>query len=57
MPLTILFWGIYLFCIIFGVWGWYEPANPAWRQRVGGYFALWLLVGMLGWRIFGPAIR
>jgi hypothetical protein len=57
MPIGILFWAIYILCLIFGVWGYWEPAQPSWRQRVGGYLALWVLVGLVGWRIFGPAVR
>jgi hypothetical protein len=57
MPMNVLFWGIYLLCLIFGTWGYYDASQPTWYRRAGGYVALWILVGMLGWRIFGPAVR
>ena len=57
MPLGILFWVVYIIALLVGLWGWYEPAAPNWRQRVGGYVTLWLLVGVLGWEVFGPAVR
>jgi hypothetical protein len=57
MPLSILFWVIYLISLLVGFWGYYEPAQPLWYRRVGGYIVLWLLVGILGWSVFGPAVR
>ncbi len=57
MPLSFIFWGIYILSILFGWWANYEPAQPRWPHRFGGYFVLWILVGMLGWHVFGPAVR
>jgi hypothetical protein len=57
MPLNLLFWVVYILALLIGWWGYYEPAQPAWVRRAGSYTALWLLVGILGWRVFGPAIR
>ncbi len=57
MPLSILFWVIYLVALVFSFWGYYEPGNPLWARRAGGGFVLWVLVGILGWHAFGPAIR
>lgn len=57
MPLSILFWVIYLISLLVGGWGYYEPAQPTWFRRAGGYFILWILVGILGWSVFGPAVK
>jgi hypothetical protein len=57
MPISILFWVIYVVAILIGFWSSYEPAQPLWFRRAGGYLALWLLVGILGWHVFGPVIR
>ena len=57
MPLGILFWVIYVVCIIFGIWSNYEQNQPLWFKRAGAYFVLWLLVGMLGWEVFGPVVH
>jgi hypothetical protein len=57
MPLGILFWVIYVIAIIFSVWSSYEVNQPLWFRRAGAYFVIWLLVGILGWRVFGPVIR
>lgn len=56
MPLSILFWVIYIICLVFGVWGFYVPGQP-WYRPAGGYVILWILVGILGWHVFGPAVR
>jgi hypothetical protein len=57
MPLNILFWVIYILALIVSWWGYYEPAQPNWGRRFGGAIAFWALVGILGWRVFGPAVR
>lgn len=57
MPMGILFWTIYIIAILFGVWSNYAPADPLWTRRVGAYSVLWLLVGILGWQVFGPAVK
>jgi len=56
MPMSVLFWCIYIFSILFGIWGYYDPAQPNWYRRAGGYLVLWILVGLLGYHVFGPAI-
>jgi membrane protein YdbS with pleckstrin-like domain len=57
MPLGIFFWVLYIISLIIGFWGYYEPAQPTWYRRAGGYIVLWILVGILGWSVFGPAVR
>jgi len=57
MPLSILFWVIYTVAIIFGVWSNYAPAEPLWYRKAGAYLVLWLLVGILGWSVFGPVVK
>lgn len=57
MPISYLFWGIYIFAILFSLWAYYEPAQPLWYRRASGVIILWILVGILGYRVFGSAIR
>jgi hypothetical protein len=57
MPLSYLFWVIYILSLLVGVWGYYEPAPAPWFRRAGGYVILWVLVGMLGWHVFGSAVK
>jgi hypothetical protein len=56
MPRNLLFWGLYLICILFGFWL-VGPADQPWYRRTGLHIVLWILIGMLGWQIFGPAVR
>jgi hypothetical protein len=56
MPLSILFWVVYLLALVLGFWANYD-GQPNWPRRAGGYGALWLLVGILGWQVFGPAVK
>jgi hypothetical protein len=56
MPLGIFFWVIYLIAIFASYWFFYE-ANQPWFKRAGGFWVIWLLVGILGWQVFGPAIK
>jgi hypothetical protein len=57
MPLGIFFWVVYVVAIIFGVWSNYEPAPSPWFKRAGAYLVLWLLVGILGWAVFGAVVK
>jgi hypothetical protein len=56
MPLNILFWVIYLIALLVAWWGYYEAGKP-WFRPFGSAIALWLLVGILGWKVFGAAVR
>jgi hypothetical protein len=47
---------IYIVGVLFGFWLYYEPAQP-WFKRTGGFLVLWILVGIIGWRVFGPAVH
>ncbi|MES2367487.1 MAG: hypothetical protein V4563_16545 [Pseudomonadota bacterium] len=55
MGLDLLFWMLMIIWLIFGGLAWYEPAAPHWR---GGYNLLnFVLFAILGWKVFGAAIR
>ena len=57
MTLGLLFWVIYLIAVLFGFWVNYEANQPLWFRRAGAFLVLWVLVGILGWEVFGPAVR
>lgn len=57
MPLGILFWVIYVIAVLFGFWANYNPGQPFAIRPFGSYFVIWLLVGVLGWEVFGPVVR
>lgn len=52
MSAGIWFWLIYIFCFLFA--GWY-----AWGYGpvpLGGSLVVFVLIGLLGWRLFGPPV-
>jgi len=57
MPLNMLFWGIYILSVLFSLWASYEPTVATWPRRAGGYVVIWILIGLLGYRVFGSAIK
>ena len=57
MQLGLFFWIVYVIAILFGVWSNYEAGQPLWVKRAGAYGVLWILVGVIGWEVFGPVVR
>lgn len=56
MTISLLFWILMLLWAVFGVFPtWPKAGGPYWS--FGGSLLLFILIGMLGWRVFGPAIR
>jgi len=55
------FWIIYVICLIFGVflnWPVGGDANSPYRWRpLGWSVVLFVLLGLLGWGVFGPPIH
>jgi len=48
-----LFWVVYILCLIFGGWFGYS----AWGYYgLGGGLVVFLLIGILGWGVFGKPI-
>lgn len=59
MPLSFVFWMIYILCLFFSLWAHY-PAGPTpanWYRPVGAVLAIFVLIGLLGWNDFGAAIH
>ncbi len=52
MTIGLVFWIIFLICIIFNVWRVY----PDWKQG-GGSLIVYVLIFLLGWRVFGFIIQ
>ena len=56
MPLSLLFWILMLLWAVFGVF-------PNWPKGEASYFPfagsllLFVLIGLLGWQVFGAAIH
>lgn len=59
MSAGIWFWLIFVLCFLFGTFA-YWPVNAtdraAWRP-LGGNLVVFILLGLLGWRLFGPPIQ
>lgn len=57
MPKGEVFWIIYLICFLFGAgWNVWGPVEGRW-QWVGSYLPYMILIGLLGWQVFGPIIH
>jgi hypothetical protein len=56
MTLAVFFWVIYLVALIFGGWG-YWRAEPDTRVPFGSWFVLFILIGVLGLKVFGSPIQ
>lgn len=53
MSLSLLFWVLYVVALVFGCYT-NRAAFPAW---IGGSFVHFILIGILGWAVFGAAIH
>jgi hypothetical protein len=54
MSIAIWFWLIYVLSLFFGGWALYPfAANP---RPFGAFGVLYLLVGLLGWHVFGSPL-
>ncbi len=56
MPISLLYWTIYLLALFLGVWLHY-PFQPAGYRPLGVFFVIFVLLFLLGLHDFGPAIR
>ena len=55
MSAGIWFWIIYVICVLFGVWvDW--PADSQFRP-LGRLLVVFILLGLLGWKVFGPPLQ
>jgi hypothetical protein len=55
MAAGIWFWIVFVIIGLFGgMWGFTSPCDRRW---LGGSFVVYILIGLLGWGVFGPPIR
>jgi hypothetical protein len=57
MTLSILFWVLYIVFLIFSLWTGYVPDQPYPFTRWGGSVVIFILVGILGWAVFGAPVH
>jgi hypothetical protein len=53
MNLAIAFWVLYLVALVFSAY----TNRAGWPGWAGGGLLYFILIGILGWQIFGPAIH
>lgn len=56
MPAGIWFWLIYVICVLFGVWAEW-PNDPNGFRPFGGRVIVFVLLGLLGWGVFGSPLK
>jgi hypothetical protein len=59
MTFAILYWILMLFWLVFGLWSnWPAPGAPNTAFRpLGGTVLLFVLLLILGWRVFGTPVH
>jgi hypothetical protein len=57
MPLGILFWVLMLIWLIFGIWSNRVEIQGGKYQVVGGSLLLFILLFILGWKVFGFIVQ
>lgn len=53
MSMGLMYWILMLIWLVFGLW-WHWPS---WQPWIGGNLLLFVLLLLLGWRVFGPPIH
>jgi len=56
MTRGLLFWILMILWLLFGLWWWW-PAAGASYLVLGFPVLLFVLLALLGWQVFGPAIK
>jgi phosphate/sulfate permease len=59
MKIGLLFWILMLLWLVFGLWM-YWPAStgtPLAFGLIGGNLLLFLVIGLLGWKVFGSPVQ
>jgi hypothetical protein len=56
MSAGLWFWLLYVICLVFGLWAVW-PNDRAQIRPLGGQLVIFILLGLLGWGVFGPPIR
>lgn len=52
------FWVLYVICLLFGGWStWPRSGGPPDWRPFGWSLVVFVLIGLLGWGIFGPPLR
>ncbi len=55
MTIQLLFWVIFVVSLLFG--GYSNRAGEKFGAWLRNDLIFWILIGLLGWQVFGPAIH
>jgi len=57
MTIGVLFWVLYIVFLVFGLWAGYPwPAGSPWYRNMG-FLLIYILIGLIGWRVFGAPVH
>ncbi len=56
MQLSVLFWVIYVLSLLFGLWS-HWPVSVGNARPLAVTLIIFVLVGILGWEVFGAAVK
>ena len=56
MSTALLFWVLMILWLIFGIVQFW-PATGTRPWPLGGHVLIWILLALLGWRVFGAALH
>lgn len=56
MTIGLLFWILMIIWLVFGLIIVWPAAGPRYYP-VGGHLLVWILLALLGWKVFGPALH
>lgn len=57
MTIGLLFWILMILWLVFGFFVYWPAGVPARFYPIGGHLLLWILLALLGWKVFGPALH
>ena len=58
MTINIWFWILYVISVLLGLYlQWPSAPGPAGFRPIGGWVLIMILIGLLGWGIFGSAVK
>jgi hypothetical protein len=57
MPLGMFFWTLMLAWAVFSVVSWRAPDRLGGYGYLGNSLLVLVLLGVLGWQVFGPAVK
>ena len=57
MGISLAFWILMLFWLIFGCWNQYVPNQPYPMKWAGFYLLQFVLFVLIGWKLFGAPIH